>query len=135
MVRKAKGGFMIHVTTAAIVCFSLYLSLQGVVSGTYVLLFLLGMNILLVSYSSAVISGFYRYMFKAANTDSHLKTILDKKRDSIGLQAIVRIMFLLSVYHIYTIGYIFFAGLAAVTVTISFVASLLTIIEESFLDK
>jgi hypothetical protein len=126
---------MIHVATAAIVCLSLHLSLQGIVSGTYVLLFLLGMNVLLVSYSSAVVSGFYRYIFKNSNTDSQLKIILNKKRDSIGLQAIVRIMLLLSVYHVYTIGYIFFAGLAAATVTISFVASLLTIFEESFMDQ
>ncbi len=120
--------------TAAVITVSLYFSLQGVITGAYILLCLLGLNIMLVSYSAAVFSGLYKHIMK--NSEEYLGTILNKETNKDAkLKFIVRLMLLLSVYHIYTIGYVFFAGMAAVTVSISLIGSMLNMFEESFLDK
>ena len=46
-----------HIFVSAVMAFSLWLSLQGVVSGTYVIITLLGLNILFVCLYTAVTLG------------------------------------------------------------------------------
>lgn len=119
---------------AAAISASLYFSLQGVIAGTYFLLFVLGLNVLMVSYSATVFAGLYRHIMK--NSDEYLQTALAKRTDTNeGIQFLIRAMLLVSVYHVYTLGYVFFAGVASVTVVISLVSTVLNAFEKRFLDQ
>jgi len=111
---------------------SLYLSLQGIIGGTYFLLVLLGLNVLMVSYSATFLMGFYKVMLK---TPDDFESAL-RKRDSVdnGILFLVRSMLLGSVDHIYTLGYVFFAGVALVTVIISLFSTILAAFERRYLS-
>jgi hypothetical protein len=108
---------------------SLYFSLQGAIAGTYVLLFILGLNVLMVSYSASIFGGLYHCIMK--NSEEYLQSVIAKRgENNEGSQFLIRAMLLVSVYHVYTLGYIFFSGVATVTVTIALVSTVLNILEK-----
>jgi hypothetical protein len=117
--------------TAAIVSFSLYLSLQGIISGTYILLFILGINVFLVLYTASLLSVLYI----TKTTDDQLQNSLIKGNEDISLKIILRLMLLISVYHIYTLGYVFFAGAATITVLISLFSCVLIVSKPGLKDQ
>jgi hypothetical protein len=117
--------------TAAIVSFSLYLSLQGIISGTYILLFILGVNVFLVLYTASLLSVLYITKSK----DEQFQNSLIKGNEDISLKIILRLMLLISVYHVYVLGYTFFAGAATVTVLISLFSCILITFKTGIEDQ
>lgn len=105
-----------HIFVAAVMAFSLWLSLQGVVSGTYVIITLLVLNIFSVVLNVAVMLGadISKIDLKINETN-----ILKQQTTNLPVMFLVRMMFLAGVWHIYTLGYALLAGAALVTVTIS----------------
>lgn len=111
---------MISIITAAVIGGSLYLSLQGAVWATNVILGLLVINVSLVALSISSIAGFQRIFL--LNAKDRLED-LDKswQKTETGVLILLRLFLLLSVWHIYTLGYVFFAGVAGTTVFMSLV--------------
>ena len=105
---------MMHIFVAAVMAFSLWLSLQGIVSGTYVIITLLGLNILLVCLYAAATLG---ADISKVDVKIKEKDVLDQK--NLPVMFLVRLMFFAGVWHIYTLGYVLLAGAALVTVTIN----------------
>jgi hypothetical protein len=111
---------MISIITAAVIGGSLYLSLHGAVWATNVILGLLAINVSIVALSISSIAGFQRVFL--LNAKDRLED-LDKswKKTETGVLILLRLFLLLSVWHIYTLGYVFFAGVAGTTVFMSLV--------------
>lgn len=107
---------MTHILTATIMAASIWFSLQGIVSGTYVIITLLGLNIFFVILYAATMLGadISKIDFKINETD-----ILKQQTMDLPVMFLVRMMFLAGAWHIYTLGYALLAGAALVTVTIN----------------
>ena len=107
---------MLHTIVAAIMAFSIWLSLQGIASGTYVILTLLGLNIFFVALVASTVLGadVSKVAIKANETE-----LLKQRNTNLSAMFLVRLMYLASVWHIYTLGYVLLAGAALVTVTIN----------------
>lgn len=111
---------MVSIITAAVIAGSLYLSLHGAVWATNVILGLLVINVSIVALSISSIAGFQRVFL--LNAKDRLED-LDKtwQKTETGVLILLRLFLLLSVWHIYTLGYVFFAGVAGTTVFMSLV--------------
>jgi hypothetical protein len=111
---------MVSIITAAVIGGSLYLSLQGAVWATNIILGLLLINVSIVALSISSIAGFQRVFL--LNAKDRLED-LDKtwQKTETGVLILLRLFLLLSVWHIYTLGYVFFAGVAGTTVFMSLV--------------
>lgn len=121
---------MISAIIAAIIGGSLYLSLGGTLWATQILIGLIVINISLVLLSVATVIGFQKTMLmKSEKRLAELKENSD--RIDVGTVLLLRILILFGVWHIYTLGYIFFAGIAATTVCLSIVIMLLQKLESS----
>jgi len=97
---------MIHVIVAMIIAISLLASLQGMIYGTYIIIIMLGLNV-----GAIILSTSLSMIRDGANSPYMM--------ENFGSIILVRIMLLLSIWHIYMIGYTFIAGVAAATVTIT----------------
>ena len=111
---------MISIITAAVIAGSLYLSLHGAVWATNVILGLLLVNVCIVALSISSIAGFQRVFL--LNAKERLED-LDKswQKTETGVLILLRLLLLVSVWQIYTLGYVFFAGVAGTTVFMSLV--------------
>lgn len=111
---------MVSIITAAVIGGSLYLSLQGAVWATNIILGLLLINVSIVALSISSIAGFQRVFL--LNAKDRLDD-LDKnwQKTETGVLILLRLFLLLSVWHIYTLGYVFFAGVAGTTVFMSLI--------------
>jgi hypothetical protein len=109
---------MPSVIIAAIIGGSLYLSAQGMFWATNVIFCILILNVLLILYSVSVTTGLQRTLLM--NAEKRIQE-LDESLGKMNMPAIflIRVFLLLCVWHLYTLGYIFFAGVAATTVTMS----------------
>ena len=106
---------MLHTIVAAVMAFSLWLSLQGITSGTYVIITLLGLNIFFVALYATIMLG-----TDASKIDVKINdNVLKHRNANLPVMFLIRLMFLAGVWHIYTLGYVLLAGAALVTVTIN----------------
>jgi hypothetical protein len=102
---------MTHVVVAATLAISLFFSLQGAIYGTYVIITMLGLNVGMIILSASL-SMTPEVKINSSSMTTHLM-------ENFGSMLLVRLMLLLSIWHIYTIGYTFIAGVATVTVLIT----------------
>jgi hypothetical protein len=123
---------MISILTAATIATSLYFSMQGAMAATYIIIALLGMNIMLVTFSSATLVGMRKHMLK--NPENYLKKTLENREDPL-IHVLIRLMLLVGVYQVFLLGYVFFAGAATVSLTISIIAGVWEWFDNNFLDK
>lgn len=107
---------MLHTIVAAVMAFSLWLSLQGIVSGTYVIITLLGLNIFFVALYAAIVLG---AQVSRVDIQINQTELLNQKNTNLPVMFLVRLMFLIGVWHVFNLGYVFLAGAALVTVTIN----------------
>jgi hypothetical protein len=120
---------MPSIILAAFVSVALYFSLQGAIWGTYAILFVLSLNVFMIIFGVSLLTGLQRtYLLKAKERLKDLDES-DAKTNSSAV-FLVRIILLACVWHIYTLDYVLFAGIAATTV----VTSLLVLIIKIF-DK
>jgi hypothetical protein len=112
---------MIHILNALLVSTMIILSIYGSLFATYTLIVILFINIILVIYTSSVISGFFPFILK--NNEKYLNIPNNSRPDPIML-FLLRCILLVAVYQIYIQGYVFLAGLATSTVIISIFDSL-----------
>lgn len=120
---------MPSIILAAFVSVALYYSLQGAIWGTYAILFVLSLNVFMIVFGVSLLTGLQRtYLLKAKERLKDLDET-DAKTNSSAV-FLVRIILLACVWHIYTLDYVLFAGIAATTV----VTSLLVLIIKIF-DK
>ena len=105
-----------HTIVAAVMAFSLWISLQGIASGTYVIITLLGLNIFFVALYAAIMLGANVSKIDVKVNETEL---LKQRNSNLPVMFLVRLMFLAGVWHIYTLGYVLLAGAALVTVTIN----------------
>lgn len=109
---------MIQIIVAIIIAGSLYLSMAGALWATNVIIGILVLNIFLVLYSITIVAGFQRTLLK--NPEKRIEELkASAERIDTGTLVLLRIFLLVGVWHLYTLGYVLFAGVAATTVTIS----------------
>jgi hypothetical protein len=125
---------MISIILAAILGGSLYLSLHGALWATHVIIFFLTLNVVLVAYSMTVVAGLQRTLL--LNAEKRIEE-LDKMaiNTDVPVMLLLRVFLLVCVWHLYTLGYAFFAGVAATTVLISVLVTLLRSIDSSVSEK
>jgi hypothetical protein len=111
------------ILTALVISYSIHISIDGVVAGTYIILALLGMNVFLTVYSASVLMGTFVYILKNPDMSADILT-KNSVSDEMGLQLLIRLMLLACVYHIYSLGYHLFAGIALTTVFISVLSNI-----------
>jgi len=104
------------VILAAIIGGSLYLSVHGALWATHIIIGILSLNILLVSFSVTIFMGFQKTLL--ANPDKRLEE-LRVANSNIPELFLLRLFMLACIWHLYTIGYVFFAGIAVTAVTLS----------------
>jgi hypothetical protein len=106
---------MISVILAAFIATSLYFSLQGVVWGTYAILFVLSLNVIMVVFAMSILTGLQRtYLMEA---DKRIKELNEADANTNAPAVfLVRLILLACVWHIYTLDYVLFAGISGVTV-------------------
>ena len=120
---------MTGILMAIFIAGSLYFSMEGVIYGTYAILFVLGFNVISITYSSIIFLGLYKYMIRSKKT--FFQTDLPANKDFI----LIRFMLIICVYHIYTLGYIFFAGVALVTAVIALFSYIIYMLDEVIHDE
>lgn len=119
---------MIHAIVALLIVSSLYLSMGGALWATNFVLFLLGLNVVLVLYSIVFVAGFQKtLLLNAEKRIEELKAYAEKVDTKTLL--LLRGLLLLCVWHVYMLGYAVFAGIAGTTVTISILVMLLRSID------
>ena len=119
---------MIQIIIAAVILGNLYLSIGGYLWATNAIIAILALSAALVLYSIAIVVGFQKtILMNSEKRIEELKTYAEKV-DTRTL-FILRAFLLLCVWHIYTLGYVLFAGIAGTTVTISIVVMLLRSID------
>ena len=119
---------MMHVFVAAAMAFSLWLSLQGVIAGTYVIFTLLGLNILLVSFYASVALA-----MGMSKVDINEK-VSEKQEQNLSVMILVRLMLFAAAWHVFTLGYVLLAGAAFVTITIN-TLTLVVLSTDKFIEK
>lgn len=102
------------VILAAIITAALYLSINGEVWATYTIIGLLSVNALVVPFVVSILAGFQ---------ELRKSTQLSKSEKDAPVQFLILILMLISAWHLYNIGYEFFAGVSTTTITISFLVS------------
>jgi hypothetical protein len=119
---------MISIITAAVIGGSLYFSLSGALWATHVIMFILGLNVILVLYSVSIVAGLQRTLLR--NPEKRIEELrASAKRIDLGTLILLRIFLLVCAWHVYSLGYILFAGITFTTVTISLVISLLRAVD------
>lgn len=109
---------MIQIIVAAILAGSLYLSMAGFLWATNVIIGVLALNILFVLYSVSIVAGFQRTLLK--NPEKRIEELnVSAERSDAKTILLLRFFLLVGVWHLYTLGYALFVGIAATTVTIS----------------
>lgn len=109
---------MISIIIAAILGGSLYLSANGVLWATNVIIVMLSLNVFMIVLSSSVVAGMQRSMLlNAENRIKQLDETLSKT--NVPVLFLTRLFLVVCVWHLYTLGYLFFAGIAATTVSMS----------------
>ena len=109
---------MISVIVAAIIGSSLFFSLNGAIWATYVIIGILCLNVSLVFYSLALTTGFERTLLQ--NPQKRIEELdASAAKTDFPVILLLRVFLLVCVWHLFTIGYVFFAGIAATTVGIS----------------
>jgi len=120
------------VFVALVIVSSLYFSMQGVMIATYVILALLIIHIIFALVSFSVIAGMIKHMLK--NSDVYLQKIINNPSDPLTI-TLVRLLLLVSTYHIFLLGHVFFAGAMTSVLGISISASFLQWVNDTFMDK
>lgn len=119
---------MMPIIVAAVIAASLYLSANGVLWAAQLLIAILATNILLVIYSIAFLGGFQKTMLK--NSEKRIKELEEAyERHDHRTVILIRLLLLIAVWHLYTLGYVLFAGVAGTTVAISLLVALLRSID------
>lgn len=109
---------MIQIIVAVIIAGSLYMSMAGALWATNVIIGILVLNVFLVLYSITIVAGFQRTLLK--NPEKRIEELkASAERIDTGTLVLLRIFLLVGIWHLYTLGYVLFAGVAATTVTIS----------------
>jgi hypothetical protein len=119
---------MITIIAAGIVASSLYFSIHGSLWAIYVILGILSLNVFLTVLGVSFLVGFQKtYLLKPLE---RLKEI-EKAENTIDTPSIFvfRVLLLISVWHIYTLDYLLFAGITGTTVTISLLAMLFKVLD------
>ena len=120
------------VILSIILACSLFFSIEGFVFGTYILITILSLNVVLVAFSATVLMGLQVYMLE--NSGNFLANIKAKDKGDHVFKFIIRLMLLVSVWHLYTVGYVFFSGVAATTVLISLSVVAIEYLNKKFTD-
>ena len=119
---------MIQIIVASLIAGSLYLSMGGTLWATNFILIILGISTALVIYSIALVVGFQKtLLMNPEKRIEELKAYAEKVDTKTRL--LLRGFLLLCVWHIYTLGYVLFAGIAGTCVTISIAVMLLRYID------
>lgn len=111
---------MPNIIIASITVLGLLFSLQSMIIGTYVLLLVLSLNIFFIILSSSI-------FISALKIDIE-DSVIDKSE--LLTKFLVRLLFLLSVWHLYSIGYVFFAGIALATVIITILSIIFSVFDD-----
>jgi len=109
---------MISVIVAAAIGCSLYFSMNGALWATQVIIAILAMNVFLVLYSLVLTIGFQRTLLQNPQKRIEELDVASAKMD-VPVILLLRVFLLICVWHLFTLGYVFFAGMAATTVGIS----------------
>jgi hypothetical protein len=127
---QSKGNHMIHVILALLIASSLYLSMGGAIWATNIIIGILVLNITLVVLSITTVVGFQKtILMNAEKRIGELDSYAEKMDTSTLL--LLRVLLLLGVWHLYTLGYILFAGIAGTTVIISIIIMLFSSLDVS----
>lgn len=114
---------MIQIIVASLIAGALYLSMGGALWATNFIIGILSINVFLVLYSITFVAGFQKTLLK--NPEKRIEELkASAERNDAGTIILVRILLLLGVWHLYTLGYILFAGIAATTVIISILVAM-----------
>lgn len=106
------------VILAAIIGGSLYFSVNGLLWATQIIIGILSLNIFLVAVSVSTFMGFQKTLL--ANPQKRLEELrLTEEKTDVSVLLLLRFFMLACAWHLYTIGYVFFAGIAVTTVTLS----------------
>lgn len=109
---------MIYIIVASVIAGSLYLSMGGALLATNIIIGILCLNVFLVIYSIAIVVGFQKTLLK--NPEKRIEELKAfTERSDARTLILIRILLLLGVWHLYTLGYVLFAGITATTVIIS----------------
>jgi hypothetical protein len=115
---QIKGNWMIYIIVASVIAGSLYLSMSGALWATNIIIGILCLNVFLVIYSIAIVVGFQKTLLK--NPEKRIEELKAfTERSDARTLILIRILLLLGVWHLYTLGYVLFAGITATTVIIS----------------
>jgi mannose/fructose/N-acetylgalactosamine-specific phosphotransferase system component IID len=120
---------MSSIILAAFVSVALYFSLQGAIWGTYAILFVLSLNVFMIIFGVSLLTGLQRTYLLGAK--ERLKDLdeTDAKTNSSAV-FLVRIILLACVWHVYTLDYVLFAGIAATTVVTSLLVLFIKIFDK-----
>lgn len=114
---------MIHVILALVIAASLYLSTGGALWATNIIIGILTVNVVLVVLSITTVAGFQKTLLM--NPEKRIKELKSHaERVDVETLLLLRIFLLLGIWHLYTLGYVLFAGVAVTTVTISIIVML-----------
>ncbi len=108
---------MTEITIAIVYLLGIYGSLNGFVMGTYTLFVLLGIHMFFITATAAL----SRTGPDSIGTGFKSKI---KKEEVVG-NFLTQVFIVMSTYHLYQIGYVYFAGMVTITVTIAFFANIL----------
>ena len=109
---------MINIIVATVIAGSLYLSMGGALWATNIIIGILCLNVFLVLFSIVIVVGFQKTLLK--NPEKRIEELKAfTERSDARTLILIRILLLLGVWHLYTLGYVLFAGITATTVIIS----------------
>lgn len=114
---------MTSILAAIVIAGSIWLSMEGVIVGTYILLFILGANLLLTSIASAVFIG-----TKINKTDLEEQYAIDDQ--NLNVRFLVQLFLAIGVWHLFQIGYVFLSGMFLVSVSISILATIFRFVQK-----
>jgi hypothetical protein len=119
---------MVNVILALLLGGSLYYSLAGVAFATNIIIVILLLSVVLTTYSIVILGGFHRTILMSAQ--EHLELInTASTKTNFPVIILLRGLLTACVWHLYTLGFVFFAGVAATTVTISLVITIFMMID------
>jgi len=114
---------MTSILASIVIAGSIWFSMEGVIAGTYILLFILGTNLLLTSIASAVFIG-----MKINKTDLEEQYAIDDK--NLNVRFLVQLMLAVGVWHLFQVGYVFLSGVFLVSISISILATIFRFFEK-----
>lgn len=117
---------MVEVISATILLVSMYLSMEGFLFATYVLLALSFLQISIMTIGTVTIFSIDSEQFK------DIKEKTNSSSRKIGLRILIQFFYMAACFHLFQIGYVFISGILAFSLAITFLTSIIDLIKSNY---